>query len=472
MRPHLIGNGAAKGRGGTNGLDMAGPSGCDGVALAGAGWLAANGIRAMMSLTRPPMLPNYIAHSAIARLRPQVQDIVSENIASLAAEAGPLNGVIPLWYGEGDLPTPAFVRDAAKGALDARRTFYVPDMRGNPELVAALSKYQTRLYGVPIGNDRSTVQPSGMQVMLVALELVCDLGTNVVYVEPQWPNSHNCIHLVGGERRPVPLRLDDAGWHLDLDRLFARCDARTRAILFSSPANPTGWTATREELQTPLDFSQERGIWIIADEVYARLFWAAEAGAVHAGDRRAGGPGAVPPAVFESMGYMTGFRVSWLTHLASVSARVSAITQYMSSGTADFVQMAAAAALRGGEASAGAMRDRCRAGLALAYERLERNPLFRLPPMPAGGMYAFFQVEGWPDSRAACADVLRRARRPGARGAVRGTRQRRTCACASRATRRSLQRRSTGLLAWSDDGPGRRGVTLAHPTQREQPWCI
>ena len=58
--------------------------------------------------------------------------------------------------------------------------------------------------------------------MLVALELVCDLGTNVVYVEPQWPNSHNCIHLTGAEPRPAPLRLDAGGWHLDLDALFAR----------------------------------------------------------------------------------------------------------------------------------------------------------------------------------------------------------------------------------------------------------
>lgn len=92
------------------------------------------------------MLPNHPAHSAAARLRPQVQDLVSENIASLAAGAGPLDGVIPLWYGEGDLPTPAFVRDAAKQALDAGRTFYVPDMRGSTDLVGALSAIPFRVF--------------------------------------------------------------------------------------------------------------------------------------------------------------------------------------------------------------------------------------------------------------------------------------------------------------------------------------
>lgn len=362
---------------------------------------------------------NHALHAPAARLRPQVQDMVSDNIATLATKAGPLDGVIPLWYGESDLTTPAFVRNAAKAALDAGQTFYVPDMRGTAELVEALSAYQSRLYRQPIGTDRTTVQPGGMQAMLVALELVADLGTNVVYVEPQWPNSHNCIHLTGAEPRPAPLRLGADGWHLDLDALFARCDARTRAILFSSPANPTGWTATRAELQALLDFSRERGIWIIADEVYARLYWDADAAPSML---ELAGPEDLVLCVqsFSKAWAMTGFRCGWLTHPASVCARVSAVTQYMNSGTAAFIQAGAAAALTEGEDFARAMRDRCHAGLQLAYERLGSNSLFRLPPMPRGGMYAYFAVDGWADSRAACVDVLRRARVGLAPGALFG----------------------------------------------------
>lgn len=365
------------------------------------------------------MLPNHAAYAPADRLRPQVQDMVSENIATLATAAGPLEGVIPLWYGESDMAPPGFIKDAIKDALDAGRTMYVPDMRGSAELVAALSAYQSGLYRQPIGTDRTTVQPGGMQAMLVALALVAEMGTNVVYVEPQWPNSNNCIYLAGSEPRPVPLRLDGEGWHLDLDRLFARCDARTRAILFSSPANPTGWTATRDELQALLDFSRERGIWIIADEVYARLYWDADAAPSML---ELAGPEDLVLCVqsFSKAWAMTGFRCGWLTHPASICARVSGVTQYMNSGTADFIQAGAAAALKGGEAFAGSMRDRCHAGLTLTYERLGTNPLFRLPPMPRGGMYAFFAVDGWPDSRAACVDVLRRARVGLAPGALFG----------------------------------------------------
>ena len=116
--------------------------------------------------------------------------------------------MIALWYGEGDMVTPAFIRDAAKAALDEGLTFYIPNMRGHGPLNEALSDYQTRLHGQPIPVARTTVTPGGMQALYLALELLVDTGTNVVYVAPQWPNIHNAIHLIGGEPRPFALDFD------------------------------------------------------------------------------------------------------------------------------------------------------------------------------------------------------------------------------------------------------------------------
>ena len=128
-------------------------------------------------------------------------------------------------------------------------TFYVPDMRGLPALTAALSAYQTKLHGRDIPVIRSTITPGGMQAVYLAMQLVADVGTNVVYVEPQWPNIRNAIHVVGAEPRPVPLRDINGVWSLDLDAVFKACDARTRAIAFSTPSNPLGWTASLDELR-------------------------------------------------------------------------------------------------------------------------------------------------------------------------------------------------------------------------------
>ena len=354
----------------------------------------------------PPPAPS-------SRLRPQIQDLVVDNIADLAVRARAMTDVIPLWYGEGDLVTPDFIRDACKRAFDEGQTFYVPDMHGTAPMRAALSAYQTRLHGRTIEPDRTTLTPGGMQSVLLAMELVADPGTNVVLLEPQWPNIARVVHLVGAEARPVAMVPGPEGWALDLDAVAARCDARTRAVVLSTPSNPSGWTATMAELRGLLDFARARGIWLITDEVYARLYYGAENG------------GRVAPSLlqiaqaedlvmcinsFSKAWAMTGIRVGWLNHPASIAPRVAAMTQYMTSGVAAVLQAGATAALEQGEPFVRMMRDRCRAGLDLAYERLGAIPSLELLPKPVGGMYVFFRMRGEPDSRAACLRVLETAR--------------------------------------------------------------
>jgi aspartate aminotransferase len=346
--------------------------------------------------------------SPLTGIRPQIQDLRTENIAVLAVRARELGDVIPLWYGEGDLVTPAFIRDAAKAAFDAGNTFYIPDMRGMGSLTETLSAYQSRIHGRPIPVSRSTITPGGMQAVHLAMSLLVDTGTNVVYVEPQWPNIHSAIHMAGGEPRPVALDFD-TDFRLDLDKLFARCDARTRAIAFSTPANPTGWTASREELEALIAFSRRTGIWIISDEVYGRLvFDRTVAPSVlqlaEDGDR------VLSVNSFSKAWAMTGWRIGWLSHPSEIAPHLAAMTQYMNSGTAGPIQAGAAAAMAEGEGLVEEIRGRIKRGLDLTYERLSRMNGVILPEKPRGGMYAFFALEGEPDSAAACRRILEEAR--------------------------------------------------------------
>lgn len=341
-------------------------------------------------------------------IRPQIQDLRTENIAQLAAKAQSLGDVIPLWYGEGDIVTPGFIIDAAKASLDAGQTFYIPNMRGLGSLTTALCEYQSKLHGRPIAVERSTITPGGMHAVMLAMELLLDVGTNAVYIEPQWPNIHNAIHLVGGEPRPVALAFDGE-WRLDLDAVFARCDARTRAIFLSTPSNPLGWTATREELQALLDFSRRTGIWIVSDEVYGRLYFDGEVAPsmlqIAEDDDRV-----LVVNSFSKAWAMTGWRIGWLSHPTGVADQLAAMTQYANSGTAAFVQAGAEAALRRGEPLVAEIRERARLGLDIAYDALAKLDGIILPSKPKGGMYAFFAFEGLEDSREACARVIEKAR--------------------------------------------------------------
>lgn len=348
------------------------------------------------------------ALTAFAGIRDQIKDLHTENIAALAVRANKLEDVIALWYGEGDMVTPPFIREAAKKALDDGETFYVPDMRGTNRLQSALAEYQSNLHGKTIDVARSTVAPGGMQALYIALSLIAEVGTNVVYVAPQWPNIHNAIHLIGAEPRPVALDYRN-GWHLDLDRLFAACDARTRAIFLSTPSNPTGWTASAEEMAALLEFSRRTGIWIISDEVYGRLYFKGNAA-----------PSMMPIAdeedrvmtinSFSKAWAMTGWRVGWLTHPKSVSTQVTAMTQYINSGTAAVIQAGAVAALEQGEPLVAEIRKRLETGLDLVYDGLSKINALDLPEKPQGGMYAFFSLKGVPDAREACTMILEKAR--------------------------------------------------------------
>ena len=346
--------------------------------------------------------------SARSGIRAQIRDLDTENIAELAVRARALGDVIPLWYGEGDDTTAEALRAAAKRSLDEGTTFYIPTMRGMPALTDALSDYLTRLYGRSIPVERSTVMPGGMQALYLGLSLILDPGTNAVYLEPQWPNIARTIFTLGAEPRPVPLDFD-TDFRLDLDRLFAACDARTRAIVFSTPSNPTGWTATRAELAALLDFSRRTGIWIVSDEVYGRLYFNAEAAPsilelAEEDDR------VLVVNSFSKAWAMTGWRVGWLNHPSGVAAEVAAMTQYMNSGTAGFVQAGALEALRHGEPVVQAIKTKLREGMDLAYDRLQTVPSFVLPDKPHGGMYTFFTLDGVDDSRDACLRVLEAAR--------------------------------------------------------------
>lgn len=211
-------------------------------------------------------------------------------------------------------------------------------------------------------------------------------------------------------REPRAVELDfDTDWKLDLDKLFAACDARTRAIFLSTPSNPTGWTASAEEMAALLEFSRRTGIWIISDEVYGRIYFKGDVA-----------PSILPIAEdedrvmsinsFSKAWAMTGWRVGWLTHPKSVAAQVAAMTQYINSGTPAFVQAGAAAALEQGEPLVAQIRQQIETNLDIVYEGLSKVPTILLPEKPKGGMYAFFGLKGVPDAREACTTILEKAR--------------------------------------------------------------
>jgi aspartate/methionine/tyrosine aminotransferase len=315
--------------------------------------------------------------------------------------------VIALWFGEPDLDTPAFIRQAAIDAMQAGQTRYV-NKRGIPELRQAILDYTQAQFGIGLEGERITVTGSGMTAIMIATETLVDNGDNVVMISPIWPNIFYCTQTMGGESRHVRLDLTESGWRLDLDKLFDTCDERTKAIFIASPSNPTGWLMEREEQQAVLEFCRRRGIWIIADEVYHRIVY-----------DRAVAPSFLSIADPEDALYvvhsmskawcMTGWRCGWLVHPAELGDKMGDLSGINNTGSTSFVQHAAAVALRDGEDFVAESVEHCRRGRDLVHQRLGGHPRVTLAA-PKAAFYAFPKIAGLTDDLAFAKQLVREHR--------------------------------------------------------------
>jgi aspartate/methionine/tyrosine aminotransferase len=305
-------------------------------------------------------------------------------------------GLIPLWAGEGDLPTPSFISDAAAKSLRDGETFYTYQ-RGLPELRAALARNQERDYGRPFSPERFFVTGSGMQAIQIAVRIAAAAGEEVVVPTPTWPNITAAIGIAGAVPVPVPMRFGNAGWTLDLDRLFDAVGGRTRAIFLNSPSNPSGWTATRDELAAILAFARERGLWIVADEVYHRFFYAGVRSPsfydlADAEDR------VLFVNTFSKNWAMTGWRIGWLSAPPAVGQTIENLVQYSTSGVAAFMQRAGVVALDEGEDFLRLQVERARQSRDIVCAGLAATGRVRFAE-PEGAFYLFFSVDGETDTR-------------------------------------------------------------------------
>jgi aspartate aminotransferase len=343
--------------------------------------------------------------TALAGARALIREIPLDNISSLAKDRFGDASIIPLWFGEGDLPAPAFIGEAMAKAVADGHVFYT-HQNGIPELRQALADYLTGLgERQPIGAERITVTFSGMNAIMQAIQLTCEPGDNVIAIDPVWPNTGGMARVVGAQVRSVRMDHGQGGWRLDPEKLAAAIDGRTRAVFFASPGNPTGAMIPMETQAEMLALCRARGIWLIADEVYNRLAF----GLDHAPtilDIADPEDRLIVINSFSKSWAMTGWRLGWMVHPPSLGPTLAMITQYTTSGVSTFLQHAGVAAIQQGEPFVAQMRAYCEAGMSIVCDALEALPRVRMGPRPRAGMYAFFEIDGMPDSRQACLDIL------------------------------------------------------------------
>ena len=344
--------------------------------------------------------------SIIASLSPRAVSTPESGIVEIInhARAGGRRDLIPLWAGEGDLPSPDFINQAASSALLGGETFYTWQ-RGIPELRQALSDYYTRHFSKTLSSEHFYVTGSGMHAIMMAVQAIASPGDELIYLSPTWPNIISAIEISGASAIGLPLAFTGGGWSLDLDTLEAAITPKTRGLFINTPANPTGWTATLDDLRDILTLARKHGIWIIADEIYARYYYGGAARAPSFLDIMEEGDRIIFANSFSKNWSMTGWRMGWLVAPPEMGQVIENLIQYSNSGVAQFMQRGAVVALNEGDAFVNENVARAVAGRDILCDALiATNRVQTLKP--DGAIYAFLKVDGVTDSRLTAMDIV------------------------------------------------------------------
>lgn len=341
--------------------------------------------------------------SILNSLSPRALAAPESGIVEVVNYARGREGLLPLWVGEGDLPTPDFINRAAMASLNAGETFYTWQ-RGIPELRQALADYYGRHFGTSLPMEHFYVVGSGMQAIQLSVQAITSPGDEMVYLTPAWPNIAAALEISGARSVGVPLQFENGKWSLDLDRLEAAITPRTKGLFINTPSNPTGWTATHQDLADILALARKHGLWIMADEIYA-LYYYAGGRAPSFLDVKDADDKILFVNSFSKNWSMTGWRVGWIVAPAELGQVIENLVQYSTSGVAQFMQRGAVAALNEGDdfvRSNIAKATRSRDILCDALIATNRVETLK----PDGALYSFLKIDGVTDSRKTAIDIV------------------------------------------------------------------
>jgi aspartate/methionine/tyrosine aminotransferase len=340
-------------------------------------------------------------------MRPAIDQLPASRIREVANAGLGRDDVLAFWFGESDEVTPLTVREAAAESLARGETFYAHNL-GLPELREALAAYTSRLHR-PLAMERIAVTSSGVSALMLATQLLVGAGDEVAAVVPVWPNLTAQPAILGASVKRVPLGVRDGAWVLDLQRLLDAVTPATRVLLVNAPNNPTGWTLTRGEQQALLDHCRRTGTWIVADEVYERLWFGEGVCAPSFLDLAEADDRLIVVHSFSKSFLMTGWRLGWMVLPGRPEGRftdaVGKLIEFNTSCAPVFVQRAGLAGLRDADASVPALAARMKTCRDRLVHGLRAMPGIELGT-PRGGMYAFFRIPQVSDDSLAYAKHL------------------------------------------------------------------
>lgn len=321
-------------------------------------------------------------------MRQAIHNLEASKIREVANAGLGRSDVLAFWFGESDEVTPEVIRQAAIDSLQQGETFYTHNL-GLPELREAVAQYMSGLHPA-IEASRIAITSGGVNALMLAVQALVDAGDEVVAVTPVWPNLTAQPAILGARVRSVPLVPKAGQWTLDLDALRTTVTPATKLLIVNAPNNPTGWTLASAEQQAILDHCRQTGTWILADEVYERLYFDAtpKGCAPSFLDISTPDDRLVVAHSFSKSFLMTGWRLGWLVLPPVLMDGMGKLIEFNTSCASVFTQRAGIAALAHSQEITPRVVAHLKACRDTLVPLLADIPGVQVAPA-RGGMYAF-----------------------------------------------------------------------------------
>jgi aspartate aminotransferase len=296
--------------------------------------------------------------------------------------------IIHLELGEPDFHPAAAVVDALRDAAASGRDRYVAT-RGIPALRAAIASYLRRTRRLEVSSEEVLVAPGCKMALSLAMMALIEPGAEVLYPDPSFPIYPSFTRGLGATAVPFGLE-EKNNFQPDLEEIAAKITPRTSVLIFNSPNNPTGTVLSRETLEQLAELAREHDLWVLADEIYARIVFNGEFLSIRSL------PGMAERTViidgFSKSFAMTGWRLGYAVAPKHVIDAMDMLVLNTFTCVAEFTQVAAIEALRDSSNAVDAMVAEYRKRRDLFVARLNRIAGFRCQ-IPDGSFYAWVNVE-------------------------------------------------------------------------------
>ena len=343
-----------------------------------------------------------------ARVAQSVEDVPPSRIRELANVALGMDDVLPLYFGESNLPTPQLIKNAAIKAIQDGYTYYTENV-GIPSLRREIANSYMRLHNVELDPESEVmVTSSGVHAIHLTVRAALDPGDEALVLTPVWPNGSGNAHLANAVPIHIPHPLSGERFTIDFDALEKAVTPRTKLLLYTSPSNPLGWVATENEQDLLLAFCRKHNLWLLADEVYERLFYLTDSLGTPAPSilRKATRDDAVIVIQSFSKAYcMTGWRIGWFVARKDLVKRVGQMNEFVVSCAPHFAQVTCETALKEGDPEVEEAVSLFKINRDLCLDALRSIPGVTVPS-PDGAFYVFPHIDGLEDSFEFCRRLL------------------------------------------------------------------